>query len=292
MTPYSVQTVLHIPTILGEGPLWSAEESVLYWLDVFKPAINRFDPRTGTNTVMALPEPIYALGLRRGGGFVASMDGGFVTLDSSAKSVEHLCNPAAGMDVNFNDGKADRFGRFWSGTMAKDWDSPIGRLYRLDGDGIAHSMDDGFVLSNGLGWSPDDRLMYFTDFKKNTIYAYDFDADAGRISNRRPLIVIEEGDGSPDGMTVDSEGHLWVAHWDGWCVTRHDPKGTEVLRVPFPVPRPTSVAFGGDDMTTLFVTSATMHLSEAELAKAPKSGALFTLETEVAGMPEPLFSET
>lgn len=291
MTSYSVDTVLQIPTILGEGPVWSAEEGVLYWLDVFKPAINRFDPQSGANIVMPVPEAVYALGLRRGGGFVASLDGGFATLDASAKSVEYLCNPNAGVDVNFNDGKADRTGRFWSGTMARDWESPIGRLYRLDGDGSAHAMDDGIVLANGLGWSPDDRLMYFTDFKKNTIYAYDFDAEAGHISNRRALIVIEEGDGFPDGMTVDAEGHLWVAHWDGWCVTRHDPNGAEVLRVSFPVPRPTSVAFGGNDLTTIYVTSATMQLSEAELAKAPASGALFAIQTDVVGLPEPLFND-
>ncbi len=288
MTTASPEVVLHIPTILGEGPVWSAEEGVLYWLDIFKPTINRFDPRSRVNEALPVPEPIYAMGLCRGGGFVAAMENGFATLDAAARSITPVCNPIAGQDVNFNDGKVDRRGRFWSGTMARDWESPIGRLYRLDA-GQASVMDEGMVLSNGLGWSPDDRVMYFTDFKKSTIYAYDFDAGAGRVANRRAFAVFEEGDGFPDGMTVDAQGHVWVAHWDGWCITRHDPDGAEVLRIPFPVPRPTSVAFGGDGLQTLFITSATMHLSDQQLAEAPLSGALFSLATYVSGLPEPLF---
>lgn len=289
MTGMPVEVALHIPTILGEGPLWSAQEGVLYWLDIFKPAIHRFDPRTGKNEASPVPEPIYAMGLSRGGGFVAGLESGFATIDRSVRSLTYLCNPNSGDKVNFNDGKVDRRGRFWSGTMARDWESPIGRLYRLDGDGQARAMDDNIVLSNGLGWSPDDRRMYFTDFKKSTIFAYNFDADTGNIANRRPFIVFKDGDGFPDGMTVDAEGHLWVAHWDGWCVTRHDPDGTEVLRVTFPVPRPTAVAFGGNKLDTLYVTSATMHLTEKQLADAPLSGALFRLAAGVVGLPEPLF---
>ena len=292
MSRLSVEVALNIPTILGEGPVWSTQEGVLYWLDIFKPTINRFDPCTGANDVKPVPEPIYAMGLRRGGGFVAGLESGFATIDRPVQSIAYLCNPNVGDDVNVNDGKVDRQGRFWSGTMARDWESPIGRLFRLDRDGNAHAVDEGMVLSNGLGWSPDDRRMYFTDFKKSTIYCYDFDAETGDIGNRRPLIVFGDGDGFPDGMTVDAEGHLWVAHWDGWCVSRHDPDGAEVLRVPFPVPRPTSVAFGGEKLDTLYVTSATMHLTETQLAEAPLSGALFSVETDVVGLPEPCFEPT
>lgn len=288
MTSYVVETVIQVPTILGEGPLWSPDEGVLYWLDIFKPTINRFDPASGRNTVRDLPEPIYALGLRRGGGFVAAMERGFSLLDSD--KIEVLCNPNVGVDVNFNDGKVDRRGRFWSGTMARDWKSPLGVLFRLDADGTARAMQSGIVLSNGLGWNPDDSVMYHTDFKKRTVYAYDFDAAAGTLANRRPCVVLEEGDGLPDGMTVDAEGCLWIAHWDGWCVTRHDPRGREILRIDFPVPRPTCPAFGGADLSTLYVTSGTMHLSEAQLAEAPLSGALFAIEADVRGLPEPAFA--
>lgn len=284
-----VEPVVQIPTVLGEGPFWSLEEQALYWLDIFKPAINRFRPQTGENEVMPVAEPIYAAGRHAGGGFIASMESGFATLTPRGE-MEVIANPNSGLDVNFNDGKVDRHGRFWSGTMARDWETPIGTLFRLDPDGEVHAMQDGIVLSNGLGWSPNDAVMYHTDFKHRTVYAYDFEASSGSISGRRPLVVLDESEGFPDGMTVDEEGCLWVAHWDGWCVTRHDERGREILRIGFPVPRPTCPAFGGGDMSVLYVTSATMHLSDAELAEAPLSGALFAVTTDTRGLPEPSFA--
>lgn len=286
--PYKPEPVIQIPTILGEGPFWSPEDQVLYWLDIFQPTINRYAPESGQNAAVTLPEPIYAAGRRAGGGFVASMESGFATLTPSYE-LEAIANPNRGQDVNFNDGKVDSYGRFWSGTMARDWESPIGTLFRLDPDGSVHAMQGGIVLSNGLGWNPDGTIMYHTDFKHRTIYAYDFDSGAGTISGRRPFIVLTESDGFPDGLTVDGEGCLWVAHWDGWCVTRHDERGREILRIDFPVPRPTCPAFGGRDMSVLYVTSAAMHLSDAQLAQAPLSGALFAVETQTRGVPEPCF---
>lgn len=286
---YTVESVVHVPTILGEGPIWSPEQRRLYWLDIFRPALHAYDPLSGKNEVVQLEEPIYALGLRAGGGFVAAFDSGFALLSVDG-TTEHLCNPIKNLPVNFNDGKVDRQGRFWSGTMARDWQSPIGALYRLDPDNTAHKKQDGLILSNGLGWSPDGTTMYHTDFKKNTIYAYDFSAEHGEIENRRPFISLEAEDGSPDGLTVDADGYIWVAHWDGWCVTCHDPSGREVLRIDYPVPRPTCPAFGGEGLRTLYVTSATMHLDDGQLAAAPLSGALFAVETESQGMAEPCFA--
>lgn len=286
---YRADPILHIPTILGEGPIWAPEERVLYWLDIFRPALNRYDPGTDRNTVIALGEPIYAAGRRAGGGFVAGMESGFCLLDATGKA-EVVANPNAGRDVNFNDGKVDRQGRFWSGTMARDWESPIGTLYRFDPDGTVHAMQEGLILSNGLGWSPDGTVMYHTDFKLRTIFAHDVDPDAGTLANRRPFVVLAEDDGNPDGMTVDAEGCLWVAHWDGWCLTRHDPTGREIDRIAMPVPRPTCPAFGGEAMATLYVTSAAMHLGDDQLREAPLSGALFAIETDTRGLPEPAFA--
>lgn len=283
------EPVLQVPTILGEGPIWSPTEQALYWLDIFRPAIHRFVPETGADTQVRLAEPIYALGLRAGGGFVAALDSGFAVLAFDDAPPQVLCDPNAGRPVNFNDGKVDPAGRFWSGTMAQDWESPIGVLYRLNPDGTAHAMQDGLILSNGLGWSGDGRVMYHTDFKHRTVYAYDFDVDSGAICNRRPCVVLSEDDGYPDGMTVDAEDCLWVAHWDGWCVTRHAPDGREIARFPVPVPRPTCPAFGGPELDTLYLTSATMHLSQQQLEAAPLSGALFALDAGVRGRPEPAF---
>jgi sugar lactone lactonase YvrE len=284
-----VEMVLHIPTILGEGPLWSQQQEVLYWLDVFRPSVNRFDPRTVSNEIVQLSEPIYALGLNKKGGFIAALESGFAILSAEGAIKQHLSNPIAGQNVNFNDGKVDDKGRFWSGTMARDWISPIGVLYKVDNEGCSHEMEKGIVLSNGIAWSPDRRTMYFTDFGLRCIFAYDFELETGQIAARRPIILFHENEGSPDGITVDSEGGIWVAHWDGWCVTRHGPDGSVTSKIGVPVPRPTSVMFGGSDLDTLYITSATMHLSDAQLSAAPLSGALFAVMPGVRGLPEPQF---
>jgi sugar lactone lactonase YvrE len=150
-------------------------------------------------------------------------------------------------------------------------------------------MDRGFHVANGVGWTPDDRLFYFTDTQKQVIYAYDFDLASGEIANRRMFITVPEAEGKPDGMTVDAEGFLWVAHWDGWCVTRYDPDGKVDRVINLPVPRPTSCVFGGPDLQTLYVTSARIRLSAAQLAEAPLSGSVFSIDTGIKGLPENLY---
>lgn len=283
------RVVVHIPVILGEGPVWSHEERKLLWLDIFRPSINIYDPATGENRIIPAAGTIYAAGFADDGGYVACLDSGFALLDANGQIRRMLNNPNEGRAVNFNDGRVDRRGRFWSGTMARDWVSPAGSLWRLDGDAVTE-MDTGIILANGIGFSPDDKVFYFTDFARRTVFAYPFDIASGTLGQRQVFVTLEEADGKPDGMTVDSEGHIWIAHWDGWCVTRHDPKGREVARIAFPVQRPTSVAFGGDDLSTLYVTSATMALTPEELAKAPLSGALFAVDTSHRGQPESRFS--
>jgi len=284
--------VIHIPTILGEGPIWSVKDQTLLWLDIFRPSINIYDPATGENRVIPVTETIYAAGFADDGGYIASLDSGFALLDSAGQIRRVLADPNAGRAVNFNDGRVDRQGRFWCGTMAKDWTSPVGSLWRLGTDGKAGEMDKDVILANGIGFSPDDTIFYFTGFARRNIFAYPFDAASGTLGERKVFITLEEKDGKPDGMAVDSEGYLWIAHWDGWCVTRHDPQGREVARIAFPVQRPTSVAFGGDDLSMLYVTSATMGLDPQDLARAPLSGALFAIETPHRGQPESLFRST
>ena len=288
MADLEPRVVADIPVILGEGPIWSVERRKLLWLDIFRPSINIHDPFNGSNLTIAIEETIYAAGFAEGGGYVASLESGFAVLDDEGHIRRVLSNPNEGRAVNFNDGRVDRRGRFWSGTMAKDWVSPIGSLWRLEG-GTATEMDTGIILANGIGFSPDDRMLYFTDFARHTVFAYPFDISSGTLGKREVLVTLDEADGKPDGMTVDSEGHVWIAHWDGWCVTRHDPMGREVLRIPVPVQRPTSVAFGGEDLSTLYVTSASMGLTPDELARAPLSGALFAIETRFRGQPESCF---
>ena len=283
------EPVLRIDSILGEGPVWSEDEQALYWLDVFLPALNRFDPTVGINKATPLDRPIYAMALRTRGGAIGAFEDGIGFVDLDGGTIEIFGDPKAGSPVNFNDGKCDRRGRFWTGTMAKDWSSPIGGLYRVEPSQKITQMDGEIILSNGLGWSPDDRTMYFTDFGRRVIYAYDFDADTGTVSKRRPFIEIPQDAGFPDGMTVDAEGCLWVAHWDGWRITRYWPDGKPRQTIRMPVKRPTSCTFGGPDFSVLYVTSARMGLTEGELAAAPLSGSIFAIRTDTVGRAEPKF---
>ncbi|MFN3685390.1 SMP-30/gluconolactonase/LRE family protein [Salinarimonas sp.] len=286
-----VRCVLPDSAFLGEGPHWLTAERKLLWVDILAPAIHVSDPATGKSTSVRMPELVSAVVPRVRGGYVAAMQTGFKAVDLTTGASTMLASPEADRPGNrFNDGKCDRRGRFWAGTLAIDATPDAGSLYRFDADGRVHLMDTGFHVSNGLGWSPDDRRFYFTDSARRTIYVYDFDLESGAIADRRVFAEIPEGHGVPDGMAVDSEGFVWVAQWDGWCVVRHDPDGKVDRVVNLPVPRPTSCAFGGPDMTTLYVTSARIRLSAAQLADSPLSGSVFAIETGVRGLPETAFA--
>jgi sugar lactone lactonase YvrE/DNA-binding IclR family transcriptional regulator len=286
-----VRAAVPFSAFLGEGPTWSASEQKLYWVDILAPAIHVSDPTTGATETVRMPELVGAIVPRRRGGFVAAMQGGFKSVDLATGKVSLIAAPEADRPGNrFNDGKCDRRGRFWAGTLALDATPSAGSLYRLDPDGRVTVMETGVHVSNGLGWSPDDKRFYFTDSGRRHIYVYDFDANSGRIENKRIFAEVPEGSGTPDGMTVDAEGFVWSAHWDGWCVTRYDPKGGVDRVITMPVPRPTSCMFGGPDLGTLFVTSARIRLSAAQLAESPLSGSVFAIDTGVRGLPEPAFA--
>lgn len=282
--------VLNCKSHLGETPVWDEKEGVLWWIDIYKPTLNRFDPRSERNHEIALDQNIHAIAMRRSGGIVGSFQHGIGFVDPASGAVTTLADPIGEIPAKFNDGKCDRNGQFWTGSMSNDWVTPVGCLFRFDADRSVRIMDRGFKLSNGMGWSPDDRTMYFTDFGQSTIFVYDYERATGAIANRRPLIVIPENEGKPDGMTVDAEGNLWVVLWDGWGVAQYDPTGRRILKVSFPVQRPTSCVFGGDGLGTLYVTSAWMQLSDHERNAQPLAGALFAIETGSRGLPESRFA--
>ncbi len=282
--------VLDCKSHLGETPVWDEKEGVLWWIDIYKPTLNRFDPKSGRNHEITLDQNIHAIAMRRSGGLVGSFQHGIGFVDPASGAITTVADPIGEVLAKFNDGKCDRGGRFWTGSMSNDWVTPVGCLFRFDADRKVRIMDTGFKLSNGMGWSPDDRTMYFTDFGQSTIFAYDYERSTGAITNRRPLIVVPENEGIPDGMTVDAEGNLWVALWDGWGVAQYDPSGRRILKVSFPVQRPTSCMFGGDSLQTLYVTSAWMQLSDHEREAQPLAGALFAIDTDIHGLPESRFA--
>ncbi len=286
-----VRCVQQADAILGEGPVWSPVEGVLYWLDIKRPAIYRFNPTEGQTGHWPLPSDIGSMALREQGGMVVALRTGFAFLDLETGAVTQQSDPEANLPNNrFNDGAADRQGRFWAGTLNDAEAEPLGTLYRLDPGGSVQSMQDGATVSNGIGWSPDDRTMYFTDSPVRTIWAYDFDPGSGAIANRRVFAEVPEGAGYPDGLTVDSEGYVWSAVWDGWRIVRYDPSGRIDREVVMPVQRPTSCMLGGPDLKTLYVTSASIHLDAAALERGPLAGGLFALDVETAGLPEPRFA--
>lgn len=285
-----VRCVLPTSAMLGEGPLWSQSERALYWLDIVAPALHRFDPITGGNETYPMPSLVGAAALNAGGGLILGLQSGIVTFDPSTGAVA----PYAHHDLNrpearYNDGKCDRLGRLWIGTLDTAPKPRSGFLFCLSSHGRMERVEQGFTVPNGIAFSPDDRALYFADSGQRTVFKFDFDLESGTLRNRQPFIEVSENEGTPDGLTVDSDGYLWVAHWDGWCVRRYTPQGQLDRTLYLPVPRPTSVAFGGDDGRTLFITTARLRLPTRALAEAPLSGSLFAVETGVGGLPEPAF---
>jgi sugar lactone lactonase YvrE len=277
---------------LGEGPLWVAREQALYWVDLADYKICRFDPATGVNQWFETPTQVTALGMRESGGFVVSTVGGFAFWNSERPGELEAIADIVGDQpaIRFNDGKVDPRGSFWAGTMNDDDpDRPDGSLFRLDPSGAVHCMGSGYTVSNGIGWSLDHRTMYYTDTNRQTIYAFDYDIATGAIENQRPFVVVPPPEGKPDGMTVDSEGFIWSAHWNGWKVVRYDPDGKPEREIKLPVAQVSCPAFGGADLDQLYLTTARKRFTEDDLREQPLAGGLFRVDPGAKGLSENYF---
>ena len=282
------QSVYPAHDTLGEGPVWNPDEQALYWVDIVRKQLQCWHPETNTYKSWTLPSEIGSYALRESGGAIVALRDGFHFFDLETAELSAIHDPEPDQSRNrFNDGKCDRQGRFWAGTMGSG-DTPTSAFYRLDAGLECQTMRTGVGTSNGLGWSPDNKTMYYTDSPLHTIFAFDFDTVTGTLSRER--IFAEVKDGFPDGLTVDSEGHVWSATWDGWRINRFAPDGTLVAEIEMPVQRPTSCMFGGKNFDELFITSASVGLSDEEKSKQPEAGHVFQLETEVKGLPEPKFA--
>lgn len=281
-----VECVLPWGASLAEGPMWSAREKKLYWVDILAPAVHRFDPATRSNETCPLPRLVSAVMERRTGGLVVTTQAGLEALDFADRSLKPLVDPEAEQpDNRFNDAKCDPLGRLWAGTMSLDAARKSGALYRINPDLGWSRMDHPFTVANGLDWSPDGSVMYFADSAAGVIFAYPFAVETGQLGKKRVFARIGPDEGRPDGLAVDQDGCIWVALWDGWAVRRFSPDGRAIGDLRIPVPRPTSVAFGGEGHSTLFITSARIRLPAKILADAPFSGGLFAADVGVAGRP-------
>ncbi|MCX8960504.1 SMP-30/gluconolactonase/LRE family protein [Erwinia psidii] len=288
---YQVNNVLAAQAELGECPVWSVKEQALYFIDILAPALHRFKPHSGEHRIMPVAEHIGCFGLMEQGGFVAALRSGVCMLDSDGRIVQRIApNPGEAARSRFNDGRVDRFGRFWCGSLWEPQDCNGGKLCRLDQHLNLTVQADDIMISNGLAFSPDSRWMYHADTPNGVLYRYPMD-EQGEIGQREVLQrFVQPQGGAPDGAAVDSEGFYWAAMFDGSRVIRLNPANGDIVdEIPLPVRWPTMVAFGGADLKTLYITSSREGRTLAELAAFPQSGDVFAVRVAVAGIAEPLF---
>lgn len=274
---------------LGECPLWDERERMLWWVDSRWPAVKRLDPSSGAVMMVVLPEVVGSVALRERGGLLAATKSGLHLLDPSSGALEARAHPEAHLpDNRFNDGRCDRQGRFWAGTMSDVKRDPVGSLYRFDADFACTKHRNAVIIPNSLAFSPEGRTMYFADTNRHTIWAYDYDAATGAATRER--VFADTGGGRPDGSCVDADGCLWNAEYGGWRLVRYTPAGKVDRVVEMPVANPTCCAFGDEDLGTLYVTTATQRLAPDDLANQPLAGSLLALRPGVRGLPEGRFA--
>lgn len=278
------ECVLRADAELGEGPVWRADDDAVWFVDIKGKRIHRYEPVTGAAWSWAAPNQPGFIAPVAGGGWVAGLKTGLHRFDprNGFELMMTLEDPK--LNNRLNDGFVDHKGRLWFGSMHDGETDLTGALYRLDGSGLKR-MDTGYCITNGPAMSPDGKVLYHTDTLQKTLYAFDV-AGNGELSNKRVFAKIEDGAGYPDGPAVDVEGCVWTGLFAGWGVRRYSPKGEVIGFVKLPCANVTKLAFGGDDLKTVYVTTAWKGLSAAEREAQPLAGGLFRFEVDVAGLPQ------
>ncbi|HEY5276209.1 MAG TPA: SMP-30/gluconolactonase/LRE family protein [Coriobacteriia bacterium] len=271
---------------VGEGPVWDTARGNLWWVDIPAGLVHCFDPRRGADGTVAVGSAVGAVALRRDGTLLVALAERLAMLDPDSGQLESLLSFAAGdRSLRCNDGKCDPAGRFWVGRMAPDGALGEGALLRIDADLTPVARLTGLSIPNGLGWSLDGRRMYFVDSAWCEVRSYPYDPETGVMGDGRTLVRFPNDGSVPDGLTVDAEGHLWVARWGAGCVVRIAPDGSIAGRVDLPASQVSSVTFGGDDLGDLYITTAHEDFSAADLAREPLAGGLFRCRPGVRGLP-------
>jgi sugar lactone lactonase YvrE len=286
--PGEVELAFPAKARLGEGPTWDPASDRLIWVDILASRVHSFDPATGHSSVLATEQHVGAAKPRSGGGLVVNLrDGvGLYDADGAFRWLHREAVPGR----RANDAAVDAAGHLWAGTMRYDEAPGGGTLRRIAPDGTVTPVLDDVAVSNGTGWSPDGTLMYYVDSPTGRVDVFDVDSGTGLLRDRRPLAVIEDGAGFPDGLTVDADGCVWVALWDGGAVRRYTPEGKLDRVVEVPAARATACVFGGPDLTELYITTATTGLGARALAAQPLAGSVLVVSGAGIGLPGKTFA--
>lgn len=275
---------------LGEGPNWLEDKQTLMWVDIEGRQLRFYNPENGIEQVHKLPERAGAAVGHTDDKVVLAVESGFAFYDLNTREQTAINDPEQREDNRFNDGKCDAAGRFWAGTMSLVGKEKQGAFYCLDGDLSVRHVFGEVSTSNGLGWSPDGTVMYYIDTGTQKVQAFEFDVEKGELGAERTVVSFENEEGFPDGMAVDADGHLWIAHYGGSRVSKWDPAaGLKVGEILLPVDNVTCCAFGGADYGDLYITTAKDGLSDEQKAEQPLAGALFVCRPGPKGQPAHLF---
>lgn len=288
MTP---DLVLDARAECAESPVWDITGGRLWWTDIPARRLHRLDPSSGQNETFEVPGRVGCLALARTGGLVVAMEHRFARLEPETGALETLAEVEPERPENrLNDGRCDRRGRFLAGSMHEPRTVPQGALWQLDPAHGTRVIADHALVANGLAFSPDDRIMYWSDSRMGRVFTFDYDIDSGSAWNRRLWLQTDDSIGRPDGACVDSDGCYWSARFKGSRVIRFTPEGRIDREISLPCSQVTMCAFGGPDLKTLLITTAREGLDTAALAQEPLAGGIFAVDAGTAGLPEPQFN--
>lgn len=290
-----IRVLFDTPMQLGECPLWSQQEDALYWVDIAGFAVHRHVPHTREHRVWTMPSEPGCIAFTNDGRLLVAMRSGLSILDTNTGALEKLADaPYDVKTVRFNDGRCDKYGRMWAGTLYEPRGEPLGSLYRIE-KGKIDNMRLPVTVSNGLAFSIDGRVAYHADTSAHKITAYDFDLPSGRLGNGRVFKQFPDDrsspdyGGRPDGAAVDSENAYWCAMYEGGKILRLSASGELLREIALPVRCPTMLAFGGPELSTIYITTARQNRSDDELKNLPYSGCVLALDVNVPGVPEPAY---
>jgi len=284
-----VECAVEAANALGETPLWCGRARKLWWVDIEQPALQWLDPASGAREAFRFGELLGTQALTRDGAHLLAQKLTLHRRDAATGALTRHAEVESVADNRLNDGRVDARGRFWVGSMDRQLDRPNGALYRIDPDRSVTRMFGDVVVSNGIAFAPDSRTFYFTDTRRHLTWAFDFDLDDGRIANRRIFADHRATGARPDGSCVDVDGCIWTAFFGGGRIMRYRPDGTVDRVIPLPVTNPTCACFGGDDLKTLYITTATIFLTPAQRAAEPLAGHVLAIHGMAQGLPEHRF---